>query len=96
MSKLSCLLTLLSCRRYTELASRAQDCQLPWHERMMLSAHHALCMVCRRFSRQMKAIDRAATQINENTVLIDNEFCMDEKCRHRIEKKIIEELKENP
>lgn len=55
-----CRATFLSCERYTQLASRAIDAPLTLREKLQFWAHHMLCVVCRRFRRQIALIEKAA------------------------------------
>lgn len=57
---LHCCLSTLSCREYSKLASKKLDAPLsPW-EQFTYVVHRALCMVCRRYERQIQAINGAA------------------------------------
>lgn len=49
----------LSCRRATELASRALDVPLTARERWALRLHLALCVFCRRYRRQIDLLHKA-------------------------------------
>ena len=75
-------MALLSCERYTELASKAQDAPLNWSEKPMFYFHHVICMVCRRFRRQLCAIDEASKR------LIDGEHhgdcCLPDNSKERL------------
>jgi hypothetical protein len=51
---------LLSCKRYSELASRQLDEQLSGWDKFFHRFHHAICLVCRRFARQIQVIDSAS------------------------------------
>ena len=51
------MLSWLSCERYTHSASRSLDQELGLWERMRYAFHHFICISCRRFSRQMNAIE---------------------------------------
>ncbi|MCB0310356.1 MAG: hypothetical protein KDD42_03925 [Bdellovibrionales bacterium] len=50
---------ILSCKRYSELASMKQDIPLSGWDRLFFVFHHAICLVCRRFNRQLELIDQA-------------------------------------
>jgi hypothetical protein len=48
--------SFLSCKQYTELASRALDEPLTFSEKLRSNIHWVLCLVCRRFNKQIKLI----------------------------------------
>ncbi len=50
---------LFSCRHYTQLASRDLDEELHGREKFELRFHYFICMVCRRYTRQIHLIDSA-------------------------------------
>ena len=54
-----CRTTFLSCERYSWLASRRLDDRLTLKEKIQFWAHHSLCLVCRRFKRQIDLLDSA-------------------------------------
>lgn len=47
---------MLSCREVTELSGDWLDGRLRFRERMALRAHVAMCVHCRRFLRQLRAL----------------------------------------
>lgn len=49
----------ISCRRAAELLSRSHEDSLGGVNRLALSAHLAICVNCRAYSRQLKWIERA-------------------------------------
>jgi len=55
---------LFSCRRYTELASRSMDEKLGPSEMIFHRFHHIICMVCRRFKRQIVLVNKAIQKID--------------------------------
>lgn len=62
MKKISelCKHTFLSCEQYTELTSRSFDEKLSPADKVKCWTHHILCMVCRRFRRQLVFLEQAA------------------------------------
>lgn len=54
---------MLSCRKASELASRALDYRLTPGERVSLTLHLAICGVCRRYRAQITFISRAAREM---------------------------------
>jgi hypothetical protein len=50
---------LLTCRETTRLVSQGLDRELAFGERVALRLHFAICLGCRRASRQMKFLRRA-------------------------------------
>ena len=54
-----CGLSSLSCRRYSELASRRLDGPLSFSENALYWFHHMLCITCRRYNRQISMIEKA-------------------------------------
>ena len=49
----------MTCRRAAELISRELDTDLLLHQRAGLGFHTLLCGACRRFRRQLGAVDEA-------------------------------------
>ena len=56
---------LLSCRETTRLVSQGLDRELAFGERVALRVHFAICLGCRRASRQMHFLRRAVQQLPE-------------------------------
>jgi hypothetical protein len=54
---------LFSCRRYTEMASLSLDNSLSAKEKACMRFHHVICMVCRRFRRQLDLIEEAGHRL---------------------------------
>lgn len=50
---------LFSCRRTAELTSKGYDTRLTVGERLGAGGHRLMCADCRRFRRQMDAVERA-------------------------------------
>jgi hypothetical protein len=47
---------MLKCRDVAELVNQSMDRPLPWGTRLGVWLHLRICMHCRRFARQMKAL----------------------------------------
>ena len=62
-----CVTTLISCREYSRLASKRLDEKLSVFESVCYWFHHGICMVCRRFNRQIHLIDKAGASLAEGT-----------------------------
>lgn len=58
------LRSFMSCKDYTERASRSMEANLPVHDKVAFGFHHVICMMCRRFFRQVKLIDRKGREFN--------------------------------
>ncbi|MGA1192550.1 MAG: hypothetical protein ACO3XO_09740, partial [Bdellovibrionota bacterium] len=62
-----CITTLISCREYSRLASKRLDERLTVFEAICYWFHHGICMVCRRFNRQIHLIDKAGASLATDT-----------------------------
>ena len=58
---------MITCRRATELISRELDAHLPLSQRVRLGFHKLLCGACRRFRRQLGAVDEAVGAFLEDS-----------------------------
>ena len=58
---------LLSCKRHTELASNQLDRQLCLSEKFQYYIHRFICLMCRRFERQLEIIQRSAKLVCNDT-----------------------------
>lgn len=52
-----------TCRDISALVSRAMDTRLGLGERLRVRLHLAICGACRRFSRQVEILRKAARQL---------------------------------
>ena len=57
---------LLTCRETTRLVSQGLDRELEFGERVALRLHFAMCLGCRRASRQMNLLRRAVQRLSEH------------------------------
>jgi predicted anti-sigma-YlaC factor YlaD len=53
----------MTCSRAAELISHELDAPLPLAARVGLAVHARLCGACRRYRRQLAALDRAAAEL---------------------------------
>ena len=58
---------LLSCKETTRLVSQGLDRELGFGERVALRVHFAICLGCRRASRQMRFLRRAVRELSART-----------------------------
>lgn len=54
---------MISCKEYTELRSRALDETLTTREQWALKIHHVICLMCRRFNRQLNLLDQGLKRL---------------------------------
>ncbi len=80
-----CKRTFISCEQYAEYASREIDGKLtPW-QRLLFKGHHVLCMVCRRFRRQLRLIDEASACLSDHQLQGGGRHaCMSEERKEKI------------
>lgn len=77
----------LSCEKYTESASKLLDQDLPLLERIRFRFHHLICINCRRFYRQINAIDRCCESAHES-VPGPNQFGLSEQAKQKLQSSI--------
>lgn len=58
---------LLDCKHTTRLVSQDLDRELAFGERLALRVHFAMCVGCRRASRQMQFLRRAVRELSART-----------------------------
>jgi anti-sigma factor RsiW len=64
---------MLSCRElHQQHASNYLDGYLPWHKRLAVDTHLALCSACRRFLRQLRLV-KAVLREQPDAALADSE-----------------------
>jgi predicted anti-sigma-YlaC factor YlaD len=64
---------MLSCRDVTALASDHLDGVLPLRQRMAIRLHLLMCVHCRRFARQLRALVLSLRQRSRG-ILVSDEF----------------------
>lgn len=72
---------ILSCKRHTELASHSLDRKLTAKEKIQYYIHHLICIMCRRFERQLRVIQGAAKILCDEPA--QNE-CLSDEAKNRI------------
>ena len=58
----------MNCQTAAQLISRRLDEPLAWHERCALRLHLALCVACRRFTRQVVFLRTLSSRLNWSSV----------------------------
>lgn len=56
---------MLTCKETAQLASESLDRSLTWRERLMLRLHLYRCVMCSRYVRQLKFLQRACAGADE-------------------------------
>jgi predicted anti-sigma-YlaC factor YlaD len=74
----------IACREATRLASEAIDHPLPFGKRLELRFHLAMCAACRRYRRQIAALDRLVRQQAGKEPRLD--LALTDEARERIRK----------
>ena len=84
MSKFCSNFFLISCKKYSEFASRDLDGDsLTKSEERKMNLHHFFCNFCRRFTKQIRVIDESASLCFKN----DSESCCEKlstECKDKI------------
>jgi hypothetical protein len=76
---------MLSCKEVTDLASRALDAPLDWHQRFGMRLHLLFCRLCRRYVRHLRFLDRAFKRArNGNLQCRSARGKLSEKARERM------------
>ncbi len=73
---------MLSCKRVAQLASESLDRSLTLQERLSMRFHLLLCNFCSRYVRQLKFLQRACANADENQSR--SEIRLTESARGRI------------
>ncbi|HEX3316356.1 MAG TPA: hypothetical protein VHR72_15765 [Gemmataceae bacterium] len=73
---------MTSCKYAALLISRSLETPLTWRERLSLRVHLAICGMCRRFRRQIDAIQQAMRRSHST------EERLSEEARERIRKRL--------
>jgi hypothetical protein len=89
------LAAFFSCKRYRAASSRELDEQLPPCEKIGARLHRLICLMCRRFSNQLKIIDLACRKYEQAAAeggTLDGDYLKQHKlsseCCNRITKKL--------
>ena len=89
---LHCVLSLLSCEEYSKLASKKLDEPLTKWESITYSFHKIMCMVCRRFERQILAINGAAKFYSNDLNDTQSKVHLSSQAKGRMQEKLNQEL----
>jgi len=85
---------VFSCEHYTELASRSLDHPLTLKESSFFNLHHLICLVCRRYNRQLSFIEMAAKRLSQdadyNDEIQSSSPAMSKEAKSRIKAKLAE------
>lgn len=57
---------MLNCRQVVHLVSRSMDQKLSWRQRLAVKFHFLYCVWCRRYSKQIQFLRKAARLSLEN------------------------------
>jgi len=85
------ILQLFSCQKYSHLCSKGMDCNLSFSEKIKHRFHHLICFTCRRFSKQLNAIDAGCHALNPDEHL--KHKCLSPETKNKIKSAI--ELEKN-
>ena len=91
---LSCGAALLSCEEYSKLASKKLDAKLTLWESFAYRFHHLMCMVCRRFNRQIIAINTAASRYQDSSHDTATHVALSEDSKDRMRGALSKALKD--
>ena len=80
----------MSCRKATKLLSASLDRPLTRLEKLQLSVHLPICNACRRYQRQVSAIDRALRRMigSDAPVRTEDALALSDEARARLERAI--------
>ena len=80
----------MSCRKATELLSASLDRPLTRMERVRLRVHLVICTACRRYRRQIQAIDFALQRAvgGDAVASVDDTLALGDEARTRMEQAI--------
>jgi predicted anti-sigma-YlaC factor YlaD len=78
----------MSCRKATELLSASLDRPLTRMEKVRLRVHLVICSACRRYRRQVDAIDRALQLAvgGDAVANLDDTLALSDEARARMER----------
>jgi hypothetical protein len=58
---------MLSCKETARLLSESMERPLPFRRRLGLRLHLMMCYLCRRYARQVRAIDQVVRRLSAKT-----------------------------
>lgn len=76
---------MLSCERAAALSSASMDRRLTLRERLALYPHLAMCVLCRRFRRQIRFLHTAAARAQANALA---DVRLDDDAKDRMRRRI--------
>jgi hypothetical protein len=85
----------MTCRRAAELISYELDLSLPFHQRAGLRFHTILCGACRRFRRQLGAVDEVVAECLGSPGAGDRTAALPDESKDRLRAVIVARLEEN-
>jgi hypothetical protein len=80
--------SFFSCKEYTKYCCKKEVTPLTFTEKLAHLFHHVICFTCRRFSKQISALDCACKHLTKESSLGEKKLSEDAK------KKISDTLKE--
>lgn len=87
---------MLTCKEATRLASKAMDAKLTWHERVGLSLHLLICVLCRRYVEDLKQLRVILRRIEpSNDQFVPHSIRLSSLSRERIKKTLNNVSKQN-
>jgi hypothetical protein len=86
---------MLNCKQVTRLVSQAMDAKLPWYQRLGIRLHLLYCVWCRRYTAQLRFLQRAAREMaGESADFSDSKLSSEAKAQMR--KRLQDALKNPP
>lgn len=82
---------MISCKDITELASRAQDAELPLRTRVAFRVHLLICSVCSRYVAHLRFLRRAMTIYRDRYQYVATESLSSEQ-RSKIRDGVLREI----
>ena len=86
---------MITCRRAAELISWALDTDLSLHRRAGLGFHTFVCGACRRFRRQLGAVDEAAAEFLASSGAGNRTAALPDATKEQLRAVIVAHLEEN-
>lgn len=85
----------LSCKEYTQRASRSLDGKIRWDELPGFWFHHILCISCRRFKTQVEFLERVfrLAKLDEVAIAVGEEASLSDEAAARIQQALNESRK---
>lgn len=75
---------MMNCKKIAAIVSHSRDRRLSFWERLVLRMHLAMCLLCRRFSKQLDVISRLASVAGDtDSNILDDTLPPEAKARMR-------------